>query len=449
VDAPRHAKTSYAPRHSRPRQRRRYVSAITPATLVAVLAIGTVGAVAVPVLRTPDTRPRVLAEPPRDAVPVGASGSAGLDDSEGSRGSDGEAGDEQVPPGTGPLPPQGDPSSASPGSDGGPDDGATDDGGWTPPGTGSPNSPSPDPTVPGGSGGPGDGSASGVPDPSTVPPTTTSPSAPSQLPTGSTAPTPSDPAPSTSGATPDPTGPLPPPVPPSTPAPDPNGLPVGNLPGWTQVFADDFTRDAPLGSFLTTYAADWSAYPSPWKDTSGNGVYDPARTLSVHDSALDIYVHTENGVHYVSAPTPRLPTMTYGRYSVRFRADAVAGYKTAWLLWPDDNQWPVHGEIDFPEGNLDRTISAFAHWANPTGGQDAYPTTTTYADWHTATTEWTPTGITFYLDGVVIGHSTTLVPSRPMHWVLQTETQLAGGPPSDFAAGHVLVDWVTAYTYTP
>ena len=32
-----------------------------------------------------------------------------------------------------------------------------------------------------------------------------------------------------------------------------------------------------------------------------------------------------------------------------------------------------------------------------------------------------------------------------MHWVLQTETQLSGGAPSDSAAGHVYIDWVTAY----
>ena len=32
-----------------------------------------------------------------------------------------------------------------------------------------------------------------------------------------------------------------------------------------------------------------------------------------------------------------------------------------------------------------------------------------------------------------------------MHWVLQTETRLSGGPPPASAAGDVLVDWVTAY----
>ena len=215
------------------------------------------------------------------------------------------------------------------------------------------------------------------------------------------------------------------------------------------MFADDFRTDAPLGSFLSTYGAAWGAYPSTWRDTSGNGVYDPARTLSVSNSLLDIHLHTEGGTHLVAAPTPRLPAMTYGRYSVRFRADAVPGYKTAWLLWPDDNVWPRGGEVDFPEGNLDDHIAAFAHFANPAGGQDAFPTSTTFTGWHTATVEWTPGSLVFILDGAVIGRSTTQVPSAPMHWVLQTETQLSGGAPPDSAAGHVQIDWVTAYTYTP
>jgi hypothetical protein len=55
--------------------------------------------------------------------------------------------------------------------------------------------------------------------------------------------------------------------------------------------------------------------------------------------------------------------------------------------------------------------------------------------------------VTFSLDGMVIGRSTNTanIPSSPMHWVLQTETQLSGGAPSNSAAGSVQIDWVTAY----
>lgn len=121
----------------------------------------------------------------------------------------------------------------------------------------------------------------------------------------------------------------------------------------------------------------------------------------------------------------------------------------SWLLWPDDDRWPLHGEVDFPEDDLDARISAFAHFADANGGQDAFPTAATCSDWHGATVEWTPGRLVFVLDGAVIGVTTTEVPSTPMHWMLQTETRLSGGPPPDTAAGHVQVDWVTAYTWAP
>jgi hypothetical protein len=240
-------------------------------------------------------------------------------------------------------------------------------------------------------------------------------------------------------------------------AADPSGqaMPVGNLPGWTQVFADNFTENVPLGSFPAAVSGKWTAYPYPWHDTSGNGTYDPAKVVSIGHGVMDLYLHTKNGVHMVSAPEPVIPGapgseggLLYGRCAMRFKADQVPGYKTAWLLWPDSENW-ADGEIDFPEGDLTGTISAFMHHKGNPHAQDAYSTSATYATWHTAVIEWTPQAVTFYLDGQVIGTSTNpaVIPSTPMHWVLQTETRTSGGPPPNSAAGHVQIDWVTAYTH--
>jgi beta-glucanase (GH16 family) len=174
---------------------------------------------------------------------------------------------------------------------------------------------------------------------------------------------------------------------------------------------------------------------------------------------MDIWLHTENGVPLVAAPVPRFPgpdggltsDQLYGRYAVRFRADPVDGYKAAWLLWPKSEVWPRDGEIDFPEGELDGTISAFMHRMNGTSGgdQDAYPTGATFGSWHTAVIEWTPASVVFLLDGAVIGVSTSRIPSTPMHWVLQTETSLNSIMPSPTAQGHVQIDWVAIWSYTP
>jgi beta-glucanase (GH16 family) len=124
----------------------------------------------------------------------------------------------------------------------------------------------------------------------------------------------------------------------------------------------------------------------------------------------------------------------------------VPGYKTAWLLWPDTDNWR-EGELDFPEGNLTGRIGAFAHHAGDPQQQDSFPTTTTYTTWHTATTEWAPGRVTFILDGVNIGSTTRGVPSTSMHFVLQTETCIDSGcVVPNTAAGMVQVDWISIYS---
>jgi len=233
---------------------------------------------------------------------------------------------------------------------------------------------------------------------------------------------------------------------------DPSGqpMPVGDLPGWHQIFTDNFATPVPLGSFPSAVASKWTAY-SGFADTSGHGVYDPAKVVSIANGVMTLHLHTENGTHYVSAPVPIIPGQgtyqgqIYGRYAIRFRADPVPGYKTAWLLWPDDDQWP-EGEIDFPEGDLTGTIGAYVHHKGNPHVQEAYSTDVNYGGWHTAVIEWSPGAVKFILDGTVIGNdtNTAVIPDTPMHWVIQTETTPGG--PAGTAAGNVQIDWVTMYS---
>jgi Glycosyl hydrolases family 16 len=229
-------------------------------------------------------------------------------------------------------------------------------------------------------------------------------------------------------------------------------MPFSDLPGWKLVMNDDFNTNVALGSFPSAVSSKWSAYPSGWTDTSKHGVYSP-QIISVANSMMDMYLHTENGVHMVAAPLPVIPggDQLYGRYAIRFRADPVVGYKTAWLLWPKSGTWPRDGEIDFPEGNLNQTISGFMHRQGATSGSDQYAASTsaTFGGWHTAIIEWGPSQLRFILDGSVIGTTTSRIPNTPMHWVIQTETALDGSTPSASAAGHVQVDWVAVWSYNP
>jgi hypothetical protein len=232
-------------------------------------------------------------------------------------------------------------------------------------------------------------------------------------------------------------------------------MPVGDLPGWHQVFTDDFVRSVPLGEFPAAVADKWWAYPDGWPDTTGTGTYMPSRVVSIANGVMDLRLHTEHGIAMVAAPVPRVPAapgpeggLRYGRYAVRFRADPAPCYKTAWLLWPDSETWPRDGEIDFPEGRLTGTISAFLHHQGgiADSDQDAFDTPATYAQWHTAVIEWTPTTTRFLLDGTTVGTSTSRIPSTPMHWVLQTETGTDGCVPPASTVANVQIDWVTVST---
>lgn len=224
----------------------------------------------------------------------------------------------------------------------------------------------------------------------------------------------------------------------------------GHLAGWTQIFKDDFTTPVAAGGFPGPYAKQWMTYDG-FGDTWNIGRYD-AKILSVHDGVLDMNLHTgTDGVPRAAAPIPLIDGKwggtTYGRYSVRMKSDALPGYGTAFLLWDDDNVWE-NGEINFPEGSLDGSTQAFNHkLGEPWITEMGVDTKTSYTGWHTYTIDWLPDRITYLLDGVVVASTTTNIPKTPMHWVLQTATN--GSKPAASTKGHLLVDWVSQYKYTP
>jgi beta-glucanase (GH16 family) len=250
-----------------------------------------------------------------------------------------------------------------------------------------------------------------------------------------------------------------------------DALPTTDLPGWTLLLSEDFSRNATLGNFASVYAYDWAGYDGGY-DTSRNlgrpsakaGRYSTPYTTTVHDSMLDMRVFTSDGTQssdipagqpLVAAPVPHIGewAQLYGRYSVRFKTDAVEGYKIAWLLWPaQPNSW-TSGEIDFPEGGLGEDITGFSHQVDgdPNVNQYQLQTGVSMTDWHVATIEWMPTRINFILDGVRVGTTTDpdAIPHVKMYWVLQTETWLSATPPPTNSTGHVYVDWVAAWSYAP
>ncbi len=236
---------------------------------------------------------------------------------------------------------------------------------------------------------------------------------------------------------------------PTAAAPSGEAMPVGDLPKWKQVFTDDFTTEAAPGSFQRLYGSRWATYHG-FNDTYGNGRYD-RNFISTKGGLMDFDLRSVNGqpISYAPAPivTKAWEGQTYGRFTARMRADALPGWKTAWLLWPDSNNWN-EGEVDFPESGLTGTMYGFNHCIG-TPSKNCYWVNSgaRFTDWHTVTIEWAPNKLTYILDGRVLGTTTTSVPSTPMHWILQTETESTKPAPN--VAGHLQVDWVAVYTYRP
>ena len=250
------------------------------------------------------------------------------------------------------------------------------------------------------------------------------------------------------------------PGPAAPPGPSASGVPApsGDLPGWRQIFLEDFTQNVASWGSCSTYdqgracsslpeplRSKWWAYPSSYQDTreknNGDGGHYEPRNLSISNGMLQWPMRRVNGETEGAAPAPKIGPRAYGRYAVRFRMESAPGFKVAWLFWRASGSW---GEIDFPEGELDGGICAFNH-AQSGGNAFARCANTPMAGaWHTAVIEWTPGRITYYLDDQQFGTTTSEVPGMPMNWILQSETSLDGPPPNGTSA-NIYVNWVAAW----
>jgi hypothetical protein len=230
---------------------------------------------------------------------------------------------------------------------------------------------------------------------------------------------------------------------------------------WTLEGQDDFTTNAPLGSFSSggggiVYTGDhgmsWSEYADGATSTHSNGAvgYEPSVVQSVHDGVLDWDLHNYNGTPVSANPSP-LPGghsyQTYGRYSFCERvvpADPhrLDDFHQAILLWPEnDGDWQS-AESDYPEGDLSDTgFGAYSHYGG-SGKQDYFDTPTIdTAQWHVYTQEWGPGFRRYYIDGNLIGTTTNQVWPNPERWQLQIEPSGT----NDGDTGHVYVGWVVVW----
>ena len=122
----------------------------------------------------------------------------------------------------------------------------------------------------------------------------------------------------------------------------------------------------------------------------------------------------------------------------------AAQYHAVSLLWPDADDWPTGGEIDFMEiiDPARQIVEGYLHHGPP-DQREGSAVAINATSWHSWAVEWTVDHIDFLVDGVPWWTTTTTAhfPPGPMQLCLQLDN--FGGDIS--AGGQLVVDWVRQY----
>ena len=223
-------------------------------------------------------------------------------------------------------------------------------------------------------------------------------------------------------------------------------MPVGNLPGWREVFADDFNGDTLNRTKWRLYYGQPGGDPAGWFDPSHVKVSDGMLVISAYRGRAD---HGRWGTGGLSS-RPGL-AQTYGKYLIRFRFDVGVGISHALVLTAADGSWPP--EIDFSEDNgsgRGNTLATLHYGSDDT--RISHRTAVDLTQWHTLGVEWTRGTLRYTLDGRIwLTTRTSHVPSVPMALDIQTQAWPCVGTwgvcpdASTPAVVRLYVDWVVAY----
>ena len=208
----------------------------------------------------------------------------------------------------------------------------------------------------------------------------------------------------------------PPPPPPTTVAPAPSG--------WHTVFADEFngaTLDSSKWWVDNKAATNWGelSYYSP-EDAF---VRDGSLVLRAQQRSL-------NGRSYTSANMGSNFSFRYGRVEIRAKMPTGKG------LWPALWMLPTNGASTgwLPEIDIYESVDPGRYWANfhsntGSGRQQLgpLPVGTDTSQWHDYAIEWSPTQITWFLDGRQVAVATDGVWTANQSNLYITLTLAVGG----------------------
>jgi hypothetical protein len=218
-------------------------------------------------------------------------------------------------------------------------------------------------------------------------------------------------------------------------------VPTGDLPGWRQVFHDDFAAKG-LGDTWGKYQGQPGGDPySLWQPSH----------VDQQDGMLVLEGSREDGQWITGGVSNSGISRLYGKWDVRLRIDASDEITYAVLLWPEDEVWPP--EIDFAEdgGGPRSSTTATLHY-RPDDQIIQRQLDVDLTQWHTVGVEWLPGKATYTVDGRAWATvESNEVPDVPMWLGIQTQ---AGGCQKGFVScptagtpdrADLQVDWVSVY----
>ena len=241
------------------------------------------------------------------------------------------------------------------------------------------------------------------------------------------------------------------------PAPDPSGvpMPVGNKPGWTQVFKDNFN-----GKRLD---AKWLKYRGAVAGSAGGWWAASQATVRKGELVLKTSQNAVACTDPVSCPlfndevsggVKSVFGFTYGKVLIRVRTKPVPDTDFLGILWPASNVPPP--EMDFAvEGGTTHlaTIGAILKYGADESSTLPDSVTANAGKWHTLGVIWGPGEVQYTIDGRIWATETNPnVSSVPMNIVLQAQTDCQAVPlqtcpaPLTAVEPNVDVDWVVAYS---
>jgi hypothetical protein len=240
---------------------------------------------------------------------------------------------------------------------------------------------------------------------------------------------------------------------------DPSGAdPATSLAGFTLNYTQEFNSgSAPSG---------WQIYEGvPGGESSSVADWEPSMcTFSGGEAHFMADGVDSCGMKYQGS------SLEYGAFFARLQAPAEPSsqqFSDIFLLWAANLDWPP--EIDIYEDKAEQTRTTATMFNTENGACGSSPSIScleqyeqgndaengvanTDTEWHTYGVEWTPSGVSWLIDGNVVfsapasqAPAGAQQPAQPMNMSLQSENLSGGGTPT--LRSTMNVDWVEQFSY--